>query len=485
MSKITICEGDILWTSKKDTILHSFGGDMVFNAGHKNIWHGEQGIEIGKYRDMEYLKDFSSGWWSSDSEGKEKINEALIGEIVYFHLETRNIPNGEKVGMTLWDDDVKRAEEEKDDTQGSDKIKLYPIGTTDHSKDNESKYGVVHNNKVVREILLNDYFAKLIKEEDDKAIELFFACSYNGQNIELPLSFGDYLKVKGLPKIIFVNGQWNLAKSLPFNLGKYFGPIQPLKPYWAEGIWVSAQKYFNLKVKHIKNNSELSFEELEKKNYILYYDGSSKAGFDQSGADRFANGRKFAEENFEETTNGLAGNEIYLVSHSEGGAYAAGMADYLHEKGIKIGEHILLSPDEGDEFSINPEIPSYQLTYMFFSSIFNPILAIPKAIKFKIWGNYYAIVDWVTNEHRVKGTQKMGIVHYQESGWDGVHGWTNGNNVFTKVSDLKEVRYFLVQGERDGEFYAGYDQTKTTNGTKFYRIDDEYIITNCPPLIEI
>lgn len=79
----------------------------------------------------------------------------------------------------------------------------------------------------------------------------------------------------------------------------------------------------------------------------------------------------------------------------------------------------------------------------------------------------------------------MGIVHYQESGWTGVHGWTNGNNVFSKVSDLKEVRYFLVQGERNGEFYAGYDQTKTTNGTKFYRIDNEYIITNCPPLIEI
>lgn len=49
MSKITICEGDILWTSKKDTILHSFGGDMVFNAGQRNIWQGEKGIEIGKY----------------------------------------------------------------------------------------------------------------------------------------------------------------------------------------------------------------------------------------------------------------------------------------------------------------------------------------------------------------------------------------------------------------------------------------------------
>lgn len=79
----------------------------------------------------------------------------------------------------------------------------------------------------------------------------------------------------------------------------------------------------------------------------------------------------------------------------------------------------------------------------------------------------------------------MGIVHNQGAGWDGVHGWTNSNSVFTKVADLKEVNSFLVQGEHRGKFYSGHDQTKTMNGTKFYRIDDEYIITNCPPLIEI
>lgn len=168
--------------------------NLKMNAGGKNIFTARQ-THFGTPKEPE-KKDgyFVKGWWSSDSEGKEKINEALIGETVYFHVETRGIPDGEKVRMTLWDDDVKRAEEEKDDTQGSDKIELYPIGTTDHSKDNESKYGIVHNNKIVRMILLNDYFAKLI-EEEDKAIELFFACSYNGQNIELPLSFEDYLKV--------------------------------------------------------------------------------------------------------------------------------------------------------------------------------------------------------------------------------------------------------------------------------------------------
>ncbi|OWP82617.1 hypothetical protein BWK59_14925 [Flavobacterium davisii] len=176
---------------------------------------------------------------------------------------------------------------------------------------------------------------------------------------------------------------------------------------------------------------------------------------------------------------------MFLVSHSEGGACAAGMADYLHNQGIKIGEHVLLSPDEGDEFSINPAIPSYQLLYMFFGSIYNPLGMATKAVKFRRWGDYYAVVDWVVNEHRIEGVKKKGIVHYQDSGWGGVHGFTNGYDIFDKVSDLKEVQVFDAIGEYDKKVYSGKQQTKTTNGYKFYRIDNEYIIFNCPPIIKI
>ncbi|RVU90476.1 hypothetical protein EH230_05935 [Flavobacterium columnare] len=168
------------------------------------------------------------------------------------------------------------------------------------------------------------------------------------------------------------------------------------------------------------------------------------------------------------------------------------MADYLHNHGIQIGEHVLLSPDEGDEFSINPAIPSYQLLYMFFSSIYNPMGLLINEKKAKIgnkgfrkWGEYLAIVDWVVNEHRIKRIKKMGIVHYQDTGWSGVHGWTNGTEVFNKVSDLKEVQTFDAIGEYDKKVYSGKQQTKTTKGTKFYRIDNEYIIFNCPPIVKI
>ena len=48
MSKTTICEGEILFTSKKDTLFHTFDGDFVSNAGNKNEWKGDI-TEIGNY----------------------------------------------------------------------------------------------------------------------------------------------------------------------------------------------------------------------------------------------------------------------------------------------------------------------------------------------------------------------------------------------------------------------------------------------------
>jgi hypothetical protein len=341
--------------------------------------------------------------------------------------------------------------------------------------------GTVTDNKVVKSIILEN-FESFIKDETDKQVELYYRCSYKTEHIEFPRTPSDYLKVKGMPKIIIVNGQWRLAK---YSFGEYVGPTQPKKPYWNTGMAQKALEYFKLNKKYSINNISLKDTDLENRKYILYYDGSSYFAGDQSGSDRFNNGKKFAKENYKEIIQGLGGESIYLVSHSEGGAYAAGMADYLYSKGHKIGEHVLLSPDEGDEFQINPKIPSYQLTYMFFSSVYNPFMADVKYFKFKRWGSYYAIVDEVVNEHRIKGVTKMGIAHVQKSGWTGVHGWTNDGDSFLQIEDLKEVTTFDVKIEHEKEFYKGKGQTKATNGTKFYRIDDNYIVTNCPPIIEI
>ena len=53
MSKITICKGNIIMTSKGDTTFHTFDGSIVSTAGGSNYWGGEQGTIVGDYEPME------------------------------------------------------------------------------------------------------------------------------------------------------------------------------------------------------------------------------------------------------------------------------------------------------------------------------------------------------------------------------------------------------------------------------------------------
>lgn len=463
-------------------------------ANNGSHFTADKGTSFGEPKDAKTKGPYLiRGYWTDEKDNV--ITEALIGETVKFHVETKDIPDGGKIELLLFDDDSQNNESIND--ENAQQIPLYPtLNGEANMKADESKFVIVSNNKAEKTIILNEYFTWLTSQENDKTVELYFSCVYENQKERFPILFQDYLKVKGMPKIIFVNGQWKLASKVPFGIGENFGPTEPKKPYWSNGIASKFLDYlkdnYNLDSQFIFKGNKLKSDELEFKKIILYYDGSSDWGMDESGGDRFINGRKFAEENFDEITKGLGKNEVFLVSHSEGGAYAAGMADFLHEKGIKIGEHILLSPDEGDGFTINPEIPSYQLTYMFFSSVWNPMGAIINSEKqkqfnkqFRQWGKYYAIVDWVTNEFRVQGTKKMGIAHVQDSGWEGVHGWTNSSMIFNKIADLKEVSVFDAIGEKNGDVYSGKDHSVASNETIFYRIDDEYISVKCPPIEEI
>lgn len=57
--KIRIVKGTTKISSKGDIVFHTFGGDMEFNAGQRNLWHGEMGNEVGNYEEMEF-SDFPS-----------------------------------------------------------------------------------------------------------------------------------------------------------------------------------------------------------------------------------------------------------------------------------------------------------------------------------------------------------------------------------------------------------------------------------------
>lgn len=103
MSKITICEGEILYTSKNDTIIHAFDGNITTHAQQKNIWKGEQGTLVGEYKEMEIPKreDFfppSKCYCNrdfTDEEFKNIIIELRKKEIVY--------ENGKPVKNTIKD----------------------------------------------------------------------------------------------------------------------------------------------------------------------------------------------------------------------------------------------------------------------------------------------------------------------------------------------------------------------------------------------
>ncbi|PLK42108.1 hypothetical protein C0V77_22610 [Emticicia sp. TH156] len=143
--------------------------------------------------------------------------------------------------------------------------------------------------------------------------------------------------------IILVNGHWNKIANW---LG--MSPGEAGKGYW---------NYFDRGF----IGSVTSFFKDQKTDFV---DGSSRMGFDQSGSYRFRSGQKWAKKNYESVMAGLAdGETIKLVGHSEGSAYAAGIADYFIKRAKKDGrgsviEFMLqLSPDEADEFD-NPKEPT-------------------------------------------------------------------------------------------------------------------------------
>lgn len=159
------------------------------------------------------------------------------------------------------------------------------------------------------------------------------------------------ITVKGRPKLILVNGHWNRIAHL---LG--MSPGKEKLQYWEfflgetgkfENYINAAKAYF-----HDKNYQEKPF----------YADGSSLLGGDMNGQDRKDAGYAFANEHLAEITKGVGNEKLYFISHSEGCAYAAGMAKALIEREYKVGESVMLSADEGDEFSVEGNYPCYQIT---------------------------------------------------------------------------------------------------------------------------
>jgi hypothetical protein len=185
MSRIRIVGGTITKTTGGDHNIYS-DGNIVYNAGKAITEISDKGIIYGEPKDAPptplLKKYFIEGWWSSDEAGDKRIKEALVGDHVYFHIKTKDIPNGGIVQMKLYDDDnnEKNEPKEKGKKDHDDFKKMINTQTNQ-----EVASGTVKDNKVVKSIMLEN-FESFIKDETDKQIELYYRCSYKTENVEFP-----------------------------------------------------------------------------------------------------------------------------------------------------------------------------------------------------------------------------------------------------------------------------------------------------------
>ena|GEM_PF-2300206 len=162
----------------------------------------------------------------------------------------------------------------------------------------------------------------------------------------------DGLELEGL-EVVLVNG-WD-GVSYGTKSHQIKTDVQKMKEYWNGKNTTFAQdmkKYFN----HEK---------------LIYADGSQGGASHGSVSKRYENGYKHAIKLMNSgqiDINNSSGN-VTVIGHSQGGAFAAGMAEAVLER-INADPNnktkvniILLAPDGADEFSVPKQANSLQLTY--------------------------------------------------------------------------------------------------------------------------
>ena len=139
----------------------------------------ESGVSYGSPEKAPPLKkNIIKGWWTDNK--NNPIKEALIGDTIRFHIETKDIPDGENVTFTIYDWDGM--------LNIDDKVDLVISGTT--SEANKIK---ITGNKGYVEWITGLGSQGMIEEEGDDEIELYVKCTYKAETIDLPISTDDYL----------------------------------------------------------------------------------------------------------------------------------------------------------------------------------------------------------------------------------------------------------------------------------------------------
>ncbi|PSK90819.1 hypothetical protein [Taibaiella chishuiensis] len=273
-------------------------------------------------------------------------------------------------------------------------------------------------------------------------------------------------------KIIFINGYWQNTV-----LGRIvIGSSAPNKGYWNNGNFdgyaKAAMNFFGL-----NENIQEACVCLDASSLIVLDDtGAARA---QRGADDFTTyqwagtlyrkvsdqfgyglpetsglrNKVLSSQIHERNLNSLTkdmnkeNHAFYLVGHSEGCAYAAGLGRLLKEQGWQVNFIVYLSSYDSGSFSNPQGIKAYQLGYA---------------------GKTFG--DWATNNNPVhSGVEKVAIV-YKDFGsqWNNfsrMHGSTKGEEVWIHLSDLRTLT--IRTGRTYGTKWASQVAHSTPNHTVF------------------
>ncbi len=244
--------------------------------------------------------------------------------------------------------------------------------------------------------------------------------------------------VNNNPKIVFVNGHW--SKVVP-------GPSEGGQNYWFDGttFFNSAAASFNLTTWENK-----------------FADGSK--WLLNSASNRKQQGSTWAQNNYNDlishSPNVL---DFYFVCHSQGCAFAAGIAEYLKSRGHRIKQLLFLSCHQGSDIKIDSTFSVYQMVYAKWVTLISSTLSA-------------LVMDLVVGDHRVKGA-KYGVMLRNDLDVQYLHGQSNSSDVFPEIADLRNVMIIDVLGS-DGHTYTG--QSSVANHTVFYSINSTIIQANLP-----
>lgn len=238
MTRTRLVKGTITEKTGGNDIYYA-EGNIVINAGKKISITSAKGVSFGEPElppETKYY--FVKGWWSLDFEGNKVITSALPFMNVYFHLETKNIENGGRVIMTLYEEDNSEQEETGTDSDKDDKMTLVDrITQLDYINEQ------VYNNKIVIPIGLKGAMS-FIEDEVDQVLELYFRCQYRNEKSHYPADKKDYLKISEIVADRYkIPGLDEQGKDIASDLSYGYGVKGPNPIYSSNAVATYVNEY--------------------------------------------------------------------------------------------------------------------------------------------------------------------------------------------------------------------------------------------------